>query len=416
MGKMGKLKVLVIGFNTRPLVYSLYNAGYEVYAVDFFGDLDLYPYIKDSIILTEKISKKYEDLKDNYKTYLAEFAIELLNKHPDINYLLIGSGLDDALKERETLSKNTKKRNLIKHINNSVNTVRNARNIFKVHEYLKKEKIPFPLTASLKEIKGYKIPLQYPFILKKITSSGGTNVYKITNKKHYYSHIKEIKENRQESEWILQDYIEGIPISCTVISNGTKAEIISINRQLIGMDNLNPPRQFMYCGNIVPSNIDLKVKSTIAQISLFLTKKLELKGINGFDFVLKNDQPYLMEINPRIPGSIRASEEALGLNLLELHIESFHNNIWANIINLIEKKRKKKAHYCTKLIYFAPKKLSTKMIKKINKLAYIHDKSQPTESLKKGEPVCTILFKDKDYDSSFSGALEIVNKIDKIIR
>ena len=46
----------------------------------------------------------------------------------------------------------------------------------------------------------------------------------------------------------------------------------------------------------------------ISEISLILTKKLGLKGINGFDFVLKNHYPYLMEINPRIPGSIRASE------------------------------------------------------------------------------------------------------------
>ena len=34
--------VLDVGFNTRPLAYSLNKAGYNVYTVDFFGDLDLY--------------------------------------------------------------------------------------------------------------------------------------------------------------------------------------------------------------------------------------------------------------------------------------------------------------------------------------------------------------------------------------
>ena len=39
--------VLVVGFNTRPLAYSLKIANYDVYAVDFFGDADLYPNVKD---------------------------------------------------------------------------------------------------------------------------------------------------------------------------------------------------------------------------------------------------------------------------------------------------------------------------------------------------------------------------------
>ena len=51
--------VLVAGFNTRPLAFSLSQAGYDVYAVDFFGDLDLYPWVKDSLILTKKLKSTY---------------------------------------------------------------------------------------------------------------------------------------------------------------------------------------------------------------------------------------------------------------------------------------------------------------------------------------------------------------------
>ena len=58
-----KLKsVLVAGFNTRPLVYSLFNASYEVYAVDFFGDLDLFPYIKESLI--------FKTINSTFSTFL----------------------------------------------------------------------------------------------------------------------------------------------------------------------------------------------------------------------------------------------------------------------------------------------------------------------------------------------------------
>jgi len=81
--------VLVAGFNTRPLVYSLHSAGYDVYAVDFFGDLDLYPYVKDCLILTKKISTNYDLVKNIYNEYLPLLILELLNKHPDIKYLLL---------------------------------------------------------------------------------------------------------------------------------------------------------------------------------------------------------------------------------------------------------------------------------------------------------------------------------------
>ena len=63
---MAKLKsILVVGFNTRPLAYSLNVAGYQVYVVDFFGDIDLYPYVKDSVIVSKKLGDNYNLIKDN---------------------------------------------------------------------------------------------------------------------------------------------------------------------------------------------------------------------------------------------------------------------------------------------------------------------------------------------------------------
>ena len=89
--------VLVVGFNMRPLAYSL------KIAVDFFGDIDLYPNVKDSLVLIKELETDYKSIKGKYGKLLSEFTLQMLRKYPKINYLIIGSGLDDAYEERETI-------------------------------------------------------------------------------------------------------------------------------------------------------------------------------------------------------------------------------------------------------------------------------------------------------------------------
>jgi predicted ATP-grasp superfamily ATP-dependent carboligase len=144
-----------------------------------------------------------------------------------------------------------------------------------------------------------------------------------------------------------------------------------------------------------------------------LSTELGLKGINGFDFVVKDEYPYLMEINPRIPGSIRVSEEAMNLNLLDLHVKSFSKEGWDYVKEKL--KNAKFDGFATKMIYFAPKEIHQDILKDINALEYVHDKSEPVKNIAKSEPVCTVLFKAVSSSKSYLGALEVVEKINKLI-
>ncbi len=409
--------VLVIGFNTRPLALSLFKADYDVYAVDFFGDLDLYPHVKDAIIITEELNTNYDSIKELYHHYLVEFGIKISNKYPKIDFLIIGSGLDDAFKDRDILLQEIRKKN--KHIlslNNELEVVMQSRNIKGIYEILVENGYKVPETkypTSLDDIKNYE---RFPFILKKFRSSGGINIHKIEDRDTLEFTLKLLESKMVNvSDWLTQEYIEGIPVSCTIICDGIHCKVISINRQIIGEKYLNAPRDFMYCGNVVPAQIDTSMKNLIMNISLMLSKKLKLRGINGFDFVVRNQYPYLMEINPRIPGSIRASEFAYNINLLDLHVKSFNSENWEEIENLLHKQQSNLPQFATKLIVFAPNELTKQEIIKINNLEYIHDKSHPDNPIQKFEPVCTILFGARNFSASYFGALKIVDKIYKII-
>lgn len=406
--------VLVVGFNIRPLTYSLKISNYDVYAVDFFGDVDLYPNVKDSLVITKELETNYESIKDQYSKLLSDFTIKMLEKYPNINYLIMGSGLDDAYKERETILTEIKNKNYkIKSLNND-STLKRARNIEFIYNFLKMNTYKVPFTFRYDDLKSFKGKLQYPIIFKKPKSSGGLNVFKIENPEEFSPLIKNLNIKKFiSSEWLIQEYIKGIPISCTTISNGSECEIISINRQVIGEQFLYSPKDFMYCGNTVPADLPKEDNELISKISKILANKLSLKGINGFDFVLKDHYPYLMEVNPRIPGSIRASEMSYNLNLLDLHVKSFDLNEWSTIKKII--RTKKLSGFSTKLIFFAPKEINKNLVSEINNLNCIHDKSEPNKNISKGEPLCTILYKGRNIQESFDGAKNIVNKINMII-
>jgi len=406
--------ILVVGFNTRPLAKSLHIADYDVYTVDFFGDLDLYPYVKDYIIITKELESNYEFLKDKYSEFLVHFTVEMLRKHNDINYLLIGSGLDDDYEGRDFILREIKEKELdVKNVNNNLEIIKKSRDIERVYDYLSSKGFKVPLSLSYELFKN-NVTFEFPIILKKKRSAGGINVFKIENKEklNFLLNKLEVKEFNP-SDWLIQEFVEGIPVSCTIISNGAECEIISINRQIIGEKFLNPPGDFVYCGNIVPANLLKEDNKLISEISLILTKKLGLKGINGFDFVLKNHYPYLMEINPRIPGSIRASEKVLDLNLLDLHVQSFDPKRWDIVKNKIRSAQA--TGFATKLIFFAPKEIDKELLNKINNIEFVHDKTEPIKNILKEEPLCTILFKGKNFSESYFGALKIIDKIKNII-
>ena len=407
--------VLVAGFNTRPLAYSLTRAGYEVYAVDFFGDLDLYPYVKDCLILTKKLKSSYDLIKTDYSEYLPLLILELLEKYPDIKYLVIGSGLDDALEERtHVMNEIKRKKYSIFNLNNNLEAIKKSRNIIYIFKTLMDNGFKVPKTLPFEEVHFIANELEYPFVLKKRSGSGGINIYKIQNKSDLSFRLNFLNsETFDPNNWLMQEYIKGNPVSCTTISNGIESEVISVNNQLVGEKALNSPKEFMYCGNIVPANLTEEVQRLIIDISLFLSTELSLKGINGFDFVVKDEYPYLMEINPRIPGSIRVSEDVMNLNLLDLHVKSFSKEGWDYVRETL--KNAKFDGFATKMIYFAPKEIHQALLNDINALEHVHDKSEPVKNLAKSEPVCTVLFKAATSSKSYLGALEVVEKINKLI-
>ena len=96
MGKPDSL--LVVGSDVRHVAYLAWKAGFKVYAVDYWGDLDLRWYVKDWIsILEQKPGKPLSHPpREKIPELLVELTFKMANKHKGcVKHVVLSGGLDD---------------------------------------------------------------------------------------------------------------------------------------------------------------------------------------------------------------------------------------------------------------------------------------------------------------------------------
>ncbi|HEX6050278.1 MAG TPA: ATP-grasp domain-containing protein [Gemmatimonadaceae bacterium] len=122
----------------------------------------------------------------------------------------------------------------------------------------------------------------------------------------------------------VQERIEGIPGSVAFVAARGRAVPLCLTRQIIG-DPAFGATGFQYCGNIVtgPHDREFGVDSRLAHAAVtlanLLTEEFGLVGVNGIDFVMHDDTPFPIEVNPRYSASMELVERADGLSVFAAH-------------------------------------------------------------------------------------------------
>lgn len=360
--------ILVVGFNARPIAVSAKRLGLNVFVVDYWGDADIYKYVDEVLIVSEllketNIEKKYTDL-------FLELAQKLIEKH-QIDFILVGSGFDDQSQMWEKLNK------MAPIIGNNPKTLKKSRDKINVFREAKRLGIPSPNSIIVKNAEDAKEAAKsmgLPIIVRPARGGGGQGI-NLAKNLNGVEKIFQLLSNQRKI--MIQEYIEGIDASCSLLSSDKSALAISVNEQLIGISSLGA-KDFIYCGNIVPLTAKEKVCNKIKFYSETICKLLNLKGSNGVDFVIHNDEPYLMEINPRFQGTLECVQMVTGLNIVEAHIKAYQG--------ILPKKPPGSKGYAVKNILFAKHDFVMPEIT----IPEIFDITKPGTIVKKGTPICTI--------------------------
>ena len=367
-------KLLLIGINTRSMLNSALKLDYEIFSTSYFSTSDT-PQIKNQkIILEEKNNESSGIFEDNFNSsYILETSKDFID---EADYIIPISGISPG-----EFSKKDQKKILG---NKDVSQIENK---FKFYEKIKDE-FTVPETFLIKDVdEAIEISENKPevkYIIKPVKGSGGYDINLLNND-------STIQLNDSEN-YILQEYIDGINLSSSILAKKDIKKTI-MNSRLLTENDFKNNNSYIYIGNILPltkessllniGNID-EINKQMIETSQNLAYKFDLIGSNGVDYILNENGLYVIEVNPRIQGTFECVEKSLQINMLDAHIKSCMNES-------VEIPKAK--YYSYKKIIYSPCRNKYSKIDLDN----IYDLPHIGTITEKSEPLLTIIDKDTDF-------------------
>jgi len=390
--------LLIIGLDVTSLAKSANRAGYDVYSVDYFGDTDLRKVCRESSsVIVQQKNESYGRLSAKFDPEnLLKLAKTLSRKHK-IDGAVLSSGLEDFPKILSELNDHIP---ILGNNLYSINRVRDKNDFF---QELDRLRIPHPTTDVVenpKEAFKKARDIGYPVVVKPAKGFGGTGLRKVSNPQRLDCAFK--LASSLSKRVLIQEYIQGIPASASLMSIPGKSIALTINEQLIGVRSLGQREPFGYCGNIVPLSAPKTVIERCKYVSERIATHYGLIGSNGVDFVLsKEGEPKVVEVNPRFQGTLECVERVLGINVLEAHVE-------ACVSEILPKKMTSPRCFCTRLILFAKKRSK---IQDLMEFKEARDIPLSEVIVEQGEPICSIITEGSSRENSFDRAKDVANSI-----
>ncbi len=391
-------KVGIIGFNARPIACSVKRLGAVTYVSDYWGDLDLAACSDEWISVLSPIpgSRQRGSLEDPVHVSLTD---NFLTEFTDVgfDYVLIGSGFDDHPDSLAMISKE------FSLTGNDESQFRRARNRGLIEKHLKGTVIRIPRQiqcASYADVLKASERIGFPCVVRPRTSGGGSGIRLF----HDTGSLEQYLSHREKFNLVVQEYILGRDLSVSVLCTGESSKVISLQGQLIGMPSAGRNCDFVYCGNYIPIAVEESVSDLVRKTSEVLTKELGLVGSNGIDFVVADDlSVYLLEINPRLQGTLELLERAGSISISEAHIDAVSGHLPSNTPNWKP---------TVKMVVYARRDGT---VPDLQQYPNSVDRSPEGVVVQTGDPICTIVESLNDLTTTYSQVIRVADRIQKAL-
>jgi len=180
-----------------------------------------------------------------------------------------------------------------KHLNATPEGVRIAGDKLALAELLRTHAIPTPATAAWDGT----MPRSFPCVLKPRFGAGSQDTFRIDSPEEYVARLA-AAGGGFAGPMIVQEFVPGIAASMSIVARASGYEFQPGTRQILSDDG-----EFHYlgCELLVSDEVETGMQKSIAEMMAILG--VHLRGWIGFDMVLSECGPIVIEINPRLTTS-----------------------------------------------------------------------------------------------------------------
>ena len=338
--------LVFIGNSLVSISQSVKKLNKRVINIDSFNDTDL---IGENFINSDQRGYVNQDVL---------LVLEKLNLRKNDTLIIVSGEYDSDKDYYNALSE------FGYIVGNKQSTIQEIYNHEKLFSKLSKNNIKFPKKISDDEAKKSK-----NFLNKNFYSSGGLGIQKNTIQ-------KQIKKTD-----FYQAYIEGDVFSIIFISNKNKKfSIVGVNQIFSKNTNLS---DFTFSGARSNVLLDQKYIKSLDRMINFFVSEYGLIGINGIDFIIKDDV-YFLEINPRLTQTCFMYDDLFFNGFIEAHIKAcIKNSISFNLKNRVYS-------YAFETIFA---KNSFKFNLNVDSFNFLMNIPRKNTFIEVGHPICTICIK-----------------------
>jgi predicted ATP-grasp superfamily ATP-dependent carboligase len=337
------VRILLAGLTTRAIAESAVRARCDVVTVDYFGDLDT-KRLGPNVSLRE-LGLKYS------AAAIAEAAGGL-----DYDAVVYCGGLENHPRIVARLAADARL------LGNTPETLRRVRDPGQLFRFLAARGFAVPETRRPGEL----LPSGGRWLVKPVRGGGGVG-------------IRDFEGRPLAAGQILQAYVEGISGSAAFVADGARSVLLGWTEQLRG------PRGFLYGGNVLPLAGPAAALDEARRLAEALTAEFGLRGLNGFDFVLRAGRPVLVEVNPRFCASMELWDQAGASPVFALHLAACEGALPGAVPAPDDVRGK--------AVVYAPRPV------RVGETAGwiargVRDVPPPDSTIQAGHPICTVLARE----------------------
>jgi len=285
----GANQVVVAGVSVRAIVQSAARAGFASYAIDRFGDMD-----------TRAAARGWRRLPRRISGSSVSRCLEGLPRTP----LVWSSPFENYPRAIEAIGRTRVV------WGTAPQAIRMVRSPGWLASTLAAAGLRFPRVWD--HPPGDASPGR--LVVKRRKSGGGVGIHLAG------PHAPRAAKGRRGIYY--QEFVPGQTVSGLFWSDGETVHLLAVAEQLVGMPQFGAT-DFLFCGSVLPAQIDAEIEHQVYRAGAAVARRASLRGLFGVDGVVRGQELYVLEVNPRWTASVELFELASGVNAFALHVRAF---------------------------------------------------------------------------------------------